>query len=277
MRSVVTLPVFGLLLACSPTTTEPTQAPADPAAAPDLTEPPVQDEPAPGTDVDAVEADAPTEPTAGGDSPTDLAAAPADGGGEDPPATTDDPPEADPAPATRGSASATLELPRPVHGETNDKCGKDPGVGEPLKAFNLATPDGKQITKSTYRGRVLLVNFWGTWCKPCLKELPEFSQLYRRYRKFGLTLLAIATDDDGQAVTDTLASKKVAAKVAIGGEDYAGQYGSPKFPFTFVVDHKGIIRASYRGYRPECMGQLEADLREQMQVRADAKARRKRG
>ena len=91
-----------------------------------------------------------------------------------------------------------------------------------------------------------------------------------------MTLLAIATDEDADAVKDTVSKKKLGAKIAIAGEDYAGQYGSPKFPFTFIVDHKGIIRGSYRGYKPECMGKLEADIREQLQVRAEAKARRKK-
>jgi thiol-disulfide isomerase/thioredoxin len=124
---------------------------------------------------------------------------------------------------------------------------------------------------------VLVVNFWGTWCKPCLEELPEFDQIYRRYRKHGMTLLAIATDEDAQAVKDLVTKKKWGAKIAIAGETYAGQYGSAKFPFTFVVDHKGVIQASYRGYKPECLGQLEADIREQLEVRAAAKAKRKQG
>jgi thiol-disulfide isomerase/thioredoxin len=151
-------------------------------------------------------------------------------------------------------------------------------VGERLKSFSLPGIEGdKTVTHSTFKGRVLVVNFWGTWCKPCLKELPEFDQIYRRYRKHGMTLLAIATDEDPKAVKDIVTEKKWGAKIAIAGETYAGLYGSAKFPFTFVVDHKGVIQASYRGYKPECMGQLEADIREQLTVRHEAKAKRKKG
>ena len=141
------------------------------------------------------------------------------------------------------------------------------GLGTKLKPFDLKTVDGKASTDKSYRGRVMLVNFWGTWCTPCLKELPEFDQLYRRYRKHGLTLVAIATDEDPGPVKEYIDKRKLAAKVLIGAEDYAGQYGSPKFPFSFVVDEKGVIRASYRGFRPECMGKLEADLRKQLEAR----------
>lgn len=171
----------------------------------------------------------------------------------DEPKITKDPPKA-----------SAPELPKALHTKVDASCGKDPGVGQKLKAFALEGTDGKPVSNRSYGNRVLLVNFWGTWCKPCLKELPEFDQLYRRYRKHGLTLVAIATDEDPAPVREFVDKRKLAAKIAIGGEDYAGQYASPKFPFTFVVDTKGVIRASYRGYRPECMGKLEADIREQL-------------
>ena len=181
-------------------------------------------------------------------------------GGDEGAAATD---PAEPEPEVK----AGKPLPSPVHTRKNAKCGKDPGVGQRLKPFKLKTPEGKAIGTGTYKGRVLLVNFWGTWCKPCLKELPEFDQLYRRYRGNGLTLVAVATDEDPVPVQDFARSRKLAARIALGGEAYAGQYGSDKFPFTFVVDHKGVIKASYRGYKPECMGQLESDIRTALEKR----------
>lgn len=170
-------------------------------------------------------------------------------------------------PVAQAAPSARAPLPKPLHGKVVASCGNDGGVGEKLKAFKLETPDGKAVGHRSYGDRVLLVNFWGTWCKPCLEELPEFDRLYRRYRKHGLTLIAIATDEDPKAVQDFVDRRKLAAKVLIGGEAYAGQYESPKFPFTFVVDPQGTIVSSYRGFREECMGKLEADLRAQLEAR----------
>lgn len=197
----------------------------------------------------------PTDPATPADPPVDPA------GDADPAADPVATPAADPAPAAAA-------LPKPVYTKIDASCGKDEGIGTKLKPFELASVDGKSSTNKTYAGRVMLVNFWGTWCKPCLKELPEFDQLYRRYRKHGMTLVAIATDEDPGPVKEYIDKRKLAAKVLIGAEDYAGQYGSPKFPFTFIVDERGVIRASYRGYRPECMGKLEADLRKQLEARA---------
>jgi thiol-disulfide isomerase/thioredoxin len=165
-------------------------------------------------------------------------------------------------------AKAPLELPKVKHTKIDDSCGKDAGLGQTLKGFELKSVDGKPTSNKSFRNKVVLVNFWGTWCKPCLKELPEFDQLYRRYRKSGLAMVAIATDEDPAPVKEFIDARKISAKVLIGAEDYAGQYGSSKFPFSFVVDGKGVIRASYRGYRPECMGKLEADVRKQLEARA---------
>jgi thiol-disulfide isomerase/thioredoxin len=213
------------------------------------------DDPAPASDGATTDAPPATDPPAADPTPTDP---PAETGGEAP---ADPPPAADPAPAAD-------PLPKALHTKIDNSCGKDEGLGTKLKSFDLKGVDGKSSTNKSWKGRVMLVNFWGTWCKPCLKELPEFDQLYRRYRKHGLTLVAIATDEDPAPVKEFVDKRKLAAKVLIGAEDYAGQYGSPKFPFSFVVDEKGVIRASYRGYRPECMGKLEADVRKQLEARA---------
>lgn len=201
----------------------------------------------------------------------DVEASPVENESEPAPATTtlassgtSEPDEGEEAKRSSGEKEKQ-GLPKPLHTKLDASCGKDPGIGQKLKAFELKTPGGKSVTHRTYGRRILLVNFWGTWCKPCLEELPEFDRLYRRYRKHGMTLVAIATDEEAQEVQDFVKSRKLAAKVLLGGEGYASQYGSPKFPFTFVVDEKGVIKASYRGYKPECMGQLEADIRAQLE------------
>ncbi len=156
-------------------------------------------------------------------------------------------------------------LPAPLHAKVDRSCGHDPGVGTRLRSFALSGVDGKRVSDDQFRSRVLLVNFWGTWCQPCLAELPEFDRLYRRYRKHGLSLLAIATDEDPLPVKDYVSQRRLAAKVAIGGQATADAYQSNKFPFSFVVDKSGVIKASYRGFRPECMGKLEADVRTELE------------
>jgi thiol-disulfide isomerase/thioredoxin len=227
-------------------------------------------DPPPAEDTVASEPPAEEASTAGGDE----ASAPADTVAAVPEPSTAEP-SSDPVAPPSGAPGETepaakRELPKALHGKIDKSCGNDEGVGQKLKSFALSTVDGKPVSNKSWKGRVLLVNFWGTWCKPCLKELPEFEQLYRRYKKHGLTLVAIATDEDPAPVKEYVESRKISAKVVIGAEDYAGQYGSTKFPFSFVVDTKGVIRASFRGYRPECIGKVEAELRRELEARAAA-------
>jgi len=167
--------------------------------------------------------------------------------------------------APKTSPGVKEPLPAALNTKINDTCGKDPGVGTAAKPFNLKTPEGKDISLASFRGKVVLLNFWGTWCKPCLKELPEFDRLYRRYRKNGLVVIAVATDTEPDKVKEFATQAKLATKLALGGEPLSQQYDSPNFPFSFVIDGKGVIQASYRGYRPECSGKLEQDLRSQLE------------
>lgn len=241
---------LALILACKP---EPTTQP------PPTTDPQPATDPAP--DASAGDLPAPTTDDPNGGEPAVAQA--------DPPAT--DPPAADPIAAPADTSGKTPlsggkePLPTALSTKINDTCGKDPGVGTQAKPFNLKTPEGKDISLASLRGKVVLLNFWGTWCKPCLKELPEFDRLYRRYRKHGLVVVAVATDTEPGKVQEFAAQAKLATKLALGGEPLSQQYDSPNFPFSFIIDGKGVIQASYRGFRPECSGKLEQDLRTQLE------------
>jgi peroxiredoxin len=239
-------------LACKPEPT--TRPPPDPQP---VTTPPPATDPAPETAPATDPATTPTTPplATGGDPPATT-----------PPVAAADPPADTVMPPPKPGPAGKEPLPAALNTKINATCGKDPGVGTPAKQFTLKTPEGKDISLASFKGKVVLLNFWGTWCKPCLKELPEFDRLYRRYRKHGLVVVAIATDTEPEKVKEFAAQAKLATKLAIGGEELSQQYDSPNFPFSFVIDGKGEIQASYRGYRPECAGKLEQDVRSQLEL-----------
>lgn len=176
------------------------------------------------------------------------------------------PPEADPDEQTSKSDERP-PLPKPVFGDTaKTSCRKQLEVGNKVKSFKLASVDGKKtISSSGYRGRVMLLNFWATWCKPCIKELPDLDRLYRKYRNNGMTLVAIATDEDAAAVQVIVDDLKLAARVAISGEKAAGEYDHPNFPFSFVVDGEGKIVAAYDKIDENCLADLESVLRDELE------------
>jgi thiol-disulfide isomerase/thioredoxin len=186
--------------------------------------------------------------------------------GRDTQASPDPLPEPDPDEKT-DEADERPALPKPIFGDTaKASCRKQLEVGNKLKSFKLASVDGKKtISSSSYRNRVVLVNFWATWCKPCIKELPDLDRLYRKYRSNGMTLVAIATDEEAAEVQKIVDDLKLAAKIAIGGEKAAGEYDHPNFPFSFVVDGDGKIVAAYDKVDESCLADLESVLRDELE------------
>ncbi|GEM_PF-2009244 len=154
----------------------------------------------------------------------------------------------------------------PLYGVADKRCGGAEGVGGPVQDFDLPVADGSgsRLSPAQSRGRVLLLNFWGTWCKPCLKELPEFERLQRSYGDLGLSVVAVATDEEVEGVHEFVQDHDLTMGIAYQGEGAAGAYGIRTFPFSFVVDHEGVIRAAYDGYKEGCMGSLESDIRAQL-------------
>jgi peroxiredoxin len=232
--------------------TDPTPDPGGPTAVAEPADEPV-DEPAPTDDTD--------EDEDGEDAPTTVAVADTSGGGDaSAPAE-----EAKPKKKDKPEKKDKEPLPKPSHKLSGPKCQQSFNVGSNVKNFRLPSVKGdKTISPSGYRKRVMLLNFWGTWCKPCLKELPEFDRLYRKYRKHGLTLVAVATDEDPEPVQAFIDKHKLRAKVALEGEEAAGAYSRPNFPFTFVVS-KGKIVAAYEYIDDACMGDLEQVIRDELE------------
>lgn len=157
-------------------------------------------------------------------------------------------------------------LPAPIFSDRKDhKCAQAEGLrkpaGETLADFELPDLDGRAMRLSDFRGRVVLLNFWGTWCEPCLKELPEFSTLYRSYRYHGMSLLAVATDDDVDKVSEVVKAHRLTGHFMIDGEELAEAQGDHDFPFTYLVDPLGRIHSRWDGYEAGCLYDVETRVR----------------
>jgi thiol-disulfide isomerase/thioredoxin len=115
----------------------------------------------------------------------------------------------------------------------------------PLPDFNLPDVSGKSHSISEWQGKILIINFWATWCPPCLEEIPEFIALQEQYSSKGLQFIGIAIDDQ-DSVEEYLASIKINYPMLIGsitGIALAHQLGNSvdTVPFTLVVDRQGQI------------------------------------
>jgi peroxiredoxin len=142
------------------------------------------------------------------------------------------------APAAADQPSGTLRLTR--LGDT-----------EPAAPFSVATPDGSSLELAGLRGKVVLLNFWATWCEPCREEMPAMERLARTYRERGLAVVAISVDREGVSVVRPFL-KRLGLTFQVGldpEQTIARLYRVWALPSTFILDRKGIPRFSVQGAR----------------------------
>jgi peroxiredoxin len=122
------------------------------------------------------------------------------------------------------------------------------GVPSVAPGFVLEDLDGQRLDLSSYRGRVVLLDFWATWCTPCRSEIPRFVDLQGRYRDQGLQVIGISMDDGPKPVRDFYREFKMNYPVALGTEKVAESYGGVLgLPINFLIDRDGRIAAKYVG------------------------------
>jgi cytochrome c biogenesis protein CcmG/thiol:disulfide interchange protein DsbE len=114
--------------------------------------------------------------------------------------------------------------------------------------FTLKDSTGAPVRLSDYKGKVVLLNFWATWCHGCKLEIPWFMEFESRFKDSGLVVIGVSMDDDGwKSVKPYLQLKKMNYPVVIGNEDLAKQYGLASMPMTALIDRGGKIAALHTG------------------------------
>lgn len=142
-----------------------------------------------------------------------------------------------------GSAAAPDIL--PVAGRHSVK------LGEPAPNFQLRDLQGRLVALSDLRGKVVMVNFWATWCGPCRVEMPAMEQLYRTFSRKDFEILAVSTDAEGVSVTKPFQQENRFTFPILHDADYRVglTYGARSLPMTFMVDRQGIVRHHIFGAR----------------------------
>jgi len=116
--------------------------------------------------------------------------------------------------------------------------------------FSLKTADGKTVELKKLQGKVVVVNFWATWCGPCKAEIPGFLEVYQQYKSKGLEIVGVSLDQSGWDVVKPFVEKaKITYPVVVGDGKLANAYdGIEAIPTTFIVDKKGNITKKHVGY-----------------------------
>ena len=120
------------------------------------------------------------------------------------------------------------------------------GIGKPAKDFTVKMLSGDSFTLSSQKGRVVLIDFWATWCGPCLKETPRKKRIYAKYRDKGFEIIGVSLDRRKRDVVKYIQDKELGWKVSYSGafwtDPTARLYGVNKIPSTWLVDKEGILR-----------------------------------
>jgi cytochrome c biogenesis protein CcmG/thiol:disulfide interchange protein DsbE len=123
--------------------------------------------------------------------------------------------------------------------------------------FVLPSIDGAEYTLSQFKGQVVVIDFWATWCPPCRNSIPAFITLYDKYHEQGFTILGISLDTDEQALRNYSAQMQIPYPVLIGNKDVARSYQVSGIPKTIFLDKKGKIRKTQVGFAPELEAQFD--------------------
>lgn len=113
---------------------------------------------------------------------------------------------------------------------------------KPLPVVPLTDSKGASVDLSAYKGRVLLLDFWATWCEGCKEEIPWFMEFQDKYNKMGLTVVGASLDDGWKSVEQYLREHKINYRVVLGTFESAKQFGVDKgMPVTLLIDRDGKI------------------------------------
>jgi thiol-disulfide isomerase/thioredoxin len=128
-------------------------------------------------------------------------------------------------------------------------AGADPSG--PAPPFSLAARGGGNLNLAQYKGQVVMLNFWASWCGPCRQEMPLLENIYKKYNKLGFTLIGVNVEPDSKAADDWLKQTPVSFPVVYDRESQVSKaYDVEGMPSTVIIDRKGNLRVLHRGYKP---------------------------
>ena len=125
------------------------------------------------------------------------------------------------------------------------------GLKESAPDFTLKSLDGSNLRLEEYRGQVVLINFWASWCGPCRQEMPLLDRLHHRYEDTGFAVLGVNVEGEAAPAQGIVDKTNVTFPILIDeGQKVSDMYNLQAMPTTVVVDRDGVVRYIHPGYKP---------------------------
>jgi peroxiredoxin len=117
--------------------------------------------------------------------------------------------------------------------------------------FTLQSSDGKPVSLAQFKGDVVMINFWASWCGPCRQEMPLLDEIYKQYKDMGFTLLGVNVEPHARNANAWLKQTPVSYPILYDPKSQVSQlYQVQAMPTTVIIDRKGIVRFVHNGYLP---------------------------
>ena len=121
----------------------------------------------------------------------------------------------------------------------------------PAPKFSLDSMAGKPISLDQYKGQVVMINFWASWCGPCRQEMPLLQQMYSKYKPMGFTMIGVNVEPDSRLAVDWLKTTPVSFPILFDTDSQVSKlYRVAGMPATVIIDRKGNLRWLHHGYKP---------------------------
>ncbi len=135
-------------------------------------------------------------------------------------------------------------------------------VGARLPEIGLRDLNGQAVSAQSLRGKVVLVDFWASWCAPCREELPVLERLYKTYRERGLVVVGVSVDRDAANARSFANRLGITFPIVHDAQhQLAGRFAPPKMPSSYVIDRRGVVRHVHGGYRAGDAAVFEREIK----------------
>jgi len=124
-------------------------------------------------------------------------------------------------------------------------------TGAPAPQFTLGARGGQSISLTQYKGQVVMLNFWASWCGPCRQEMPLLESIYKKYHRLGFTMIGVNVEPDSNAANEWLKQTPVSFPILYDKDSKVSRmYDVAGMPSTVIIDRAGKVRVLHRGYKP---------------------------